>query len=544
VHLLSHPAAARAWAAVGAVARWVTGWWRRSLQLRVVTTTLVASATVVVLLGLVLLDQFAQGVLSAQLKAAETETLAGVDFARGQLSAESGAPNSDIEASLLRVGEQLSGRGGSGAVYDIWILPQSPDLESITPPNPGRTRIPAAVRKQVQLGNLAYQYTRLHPPDARSVPGLVVGAPVNTTSDVFELYYVFPLSSEVQTIELVKRTLFAAGVVLVLLLAIVAALVTRQVVSPVRAAARTAERLSAGLLQERMDVRGEDDLARLAMSFNDMAASLQHQIVQLEELSRVQRRFTSDVSHELRTPLTTVRMAADVLHSARGDFAPGVARSAELLQTEVDRFESLLGDLLEISRYDAGFATLEAEPSDVAALVHSAARTVQHLADRTGTELAFDLPDAPVVAEVDPRRVERILRNLMGNAIDHGAGKPVCVTLRGTADALAVVVRDHGIGLKPGESSLVFNRFWRADPSRARHTGGTGLGLSISLEDAHLHGGWLQAWGEPGVGAQFRLTLPVHQPAELRSSPLPLQPSDATEPARTADAAAPVTGRS
>jgi two-component system sensor histidine kinase MtrB len=127
---------------------------------------------------------------------------------------------------------------------------------------------------------------------------------------------------------------------------------------------------------------------------------------------------------------------------------------------------------------------------------------------------------------MDPRRVERILRNLLGNALDHGEGRPVVITIGASDDAVAVTVRDHGVGLRPGEAGLVFNRFWRGDPSRSRLTGGTGLGLSISLEDARLHGGWLQAWGERGKGAQFRLTLPRRAGAPLAASPLSLEPDE------------------
>jgi two-component system sensor histidine kinase MtrB len=120
-----------------------------------------------------------------------------------------------------------------------------------------------------------------------------------------------------------------------------------------------------------------------------------------------------------------------------------------------------------------------------------------------------------------------VLRNLVVNAVEHGEGRPVEITVARSDDGVAVAVRDHGVGLKPGESSLVFNRFWRADPARARTTGGTGLGLSIALEDVRLHGGWLQAWGAPGDGANFRMTLPAHVGGHLESSPLPLEPADA-----------------
>jgi two-component system sensor histidine kinase MtrB len=220
-------------------------------------------------------------------------------------------------------------------------------------------------------------------------------------------------------------------------------------------------------------------------------------------------------------------MAADVLHESRASFDPATSRSAELLQTQLDRFEALLADLLEISRFDAGAVTLDAAPVDVCEMVVRAVEVHKPLAERVGSDVRVHLPDRPVIAEFDIRRVDRILRNLLVNAIEHGEGRPIDVTVGESDEAVAVGVRDHGTGLRPGESSLVFNRFWRADPARARTTGGTGLGLPIALEDAQLHDGWLQAWGEPGDGANFRLTLPRHVGEEITHSPLPLEPLDA-----------------
>jgi two-component system sensor histidine kinase MtrB len=301
-------------------------------------------------------------------------------------------------------------------------------------------------------------------------------------------------------------------------------------VRPVRQAAEIAERFADGHLDERMPVHGDDEVARLAESYNEMASSIQSQIRQLEEFGALQRRFTSDVSHELRTPLTTVRMAADVLHASRDQLLPALRRSSELLVAELDRFEALLNDLLEISRLDAGVAELGAERVDVHGVVERAVEAVRGLADETGTELQLDLPTG-VYAEVDPRRVERIVRNLVANAIDHGEGRPVQVSLACDEHAVAVLVRDHGVGLRPGEASLVFNRFWRAEESRARRSGGSGLGLSISIEDARLHGGWLQAWGRPGEGSAFRLTLPRTVGGPLTGSPLPLGPEEEPVPA-------------
>jgi two-component system sensor histidine kinase MtrB len=356
-----------------------------------------------------------------------------------------------------------------------------------------------------------------------------VGAPLLVpTVGPYELYYLFPLSQEQSTLDLVRSSVLGTGILLVLLLAFVAWLVTRQVVVPVRAASQTAARLAEGQLSERMKVKGTDDLARLAVSFNAMAASLARQIRQLEDLSRVQQRFVSDVSHELRTPLTTIRMAADVVYDDRDLLDAPTSRAVELLQNQLDRFEALLVDLLEISRFDAGAAVLDAERVDLVTLIERSMESARPLADRNAMELRLAVHSDDCVVECDPRRVHRVVRNLIENAIEHGDARGVDIAVARGEGAIAVTVRDYGVGLRPGESALVFNRFWRADPARARTSGGTGLGLAISLEDARLHGGWLEAWGEPGLGACFRLTLPLDRKAGFDSSPLPLD--DASEP--------------
>jgi two-component system sensor histidine kinase MtrB len=235
-----------------------------------------------------------------------------------------------------------------------------------------------------------------------------------------------------------------------------------------------------------------------------------------------------DVGHELRTPLTTVRMAGDVLHDARASFDPVTARAAELLQMELDRFENLLADLLEISRFDAGAAVLELEDTNLCDVAYRVVAATSPMALQRGVTVSI-VDDGVFMAEADVRRVERIVRNLVTNAIDHADSGGVTVRLASDGAATALTVRDHGIGLQPGQSSMVFNRFWRGDPARARTTGGTGLGLAIALEDARLHGGWLQAWGTPGDGAQFRLTLPRRAGDPLTHSPLPLVPKDIRE---------------
>jgi two-component system, OmpR family, sensor histidine kinase MtrB len=262
-----------------------------------------------------------------------------------------------------------------------------------------------------------------------------------------------------------------------------------------------------------------------------MATEMEEQINTLEDLSAVQQRFVSDVSHELRTPLTTVRMAAEVLHGAREDFDPVSARSAELMQAELDRFEGLLTDLLEISRFDAGAAVLSTDLVDLREIVDRVLESHGRLAEVYGSELTLRVEGGgDTRAEVDARRIERIVRNLLVNAIEHSEGKPVEIVLAADATAVAIAVRDHGVGFEASQARQVFHRFWRADPARARTVGGTGLGLAIAMEDANLHRGWLTAWGRPGLGAQFRLTLPRWRGGVLETSPLPMVPRDLVSP--------------
>jgi len=490
-------------------ARWrAFGWWRRSIRARVIISTFVLSATVIGVLGIVLYHQVGAGLLRDKQRAALTEFDDGLRNAQLQISQADRTDPGSVDSLLEQITTRLAARGGS-AEYEVAVLPGTgTGIGYASPPDVRPEEIPARLRAQVAAANQADAYTRIERA-GRSEPAFVVGAPLSTPTGQFQLYYLFPLSAEEDTLNLVQGTLEAGGAVLLVLLTGIVAVVTRLVVTPVRVAARASERLAAGHLQERMKVRGEDDLALLATSFNEMADALQRQILRLEELSRVQRRFTADVSHELRTPLTTVRMAADLIYEARARFPREVARSAELLHKELDRFESLLADLLEISRHDAGAAVLEAEPVDLAFLVRNAAAEASVHAVNVGCRLDLtQVPDEAVVADADPRRVARVLRNLVHNAIEHSEGRGIEVALAADDQTVAVRVRDHGVGLRPGDEERVFERFWRADAARARTTGGTGLGLSIALEDARLHGGRIDAYGKPGVGAAFRLILP------------------------------------
>ncbi len=478
---------------------------------------MVGSAVAVLLLASLLIGQVGRGLVSARTRAALVTAQSGIVKVEDDINLIRPDQAPAIDPSIQAIAQKLSDAGQVGNQYRILLVHADGSGTSYATAGLRLDDVPAALEPELDRSGLAYTYVHGSPDE------LVVGGAVNTSLGDFRLYQFFPLSSEESTLSLVRRTTAIVGGLLVLLLPLLVFLVLRQVVRPVREAARTAERLALGDLEERMQVRGEDELARLATTFNSMAAALQKQIRQLEDLSRVQRRFVADVTHELRTPITTVRMAADVLHEARTDFPLAAARSAELLQTELGRFEQLLSELLEISRYDAGDAQVDAEPTDLVALTYRVVDAVRPLADRKGSDLVVHAT-APVVAELDHVRIERVVRNLLVNAIEHGEGGEIEVRVAGDDRCVALTVRDTGVGLRPGEDQLVFTRFWRGDPSRARTSGGTGLGLAIAQEDARAHGGALEAWGARGHGAVFRLTLPRTLHGELRGSALPLGP--------------------
>ncbi|HEX6917711.1 MAG TPA: HAMP domain-containing protein, partial [Phycicoccus sp.] len=348
--------------------------WRQSLQLRVVTTTMLLGLAVVTILGSVLHAQIASGLerdrvtqskyealaLTAEAQATwDASTSTSVDdlnqAARDIMTRVLSAPGPEDPSRYVVMSRSLSNESdvalvelSSSPAVDSTVI--SPELAEAVAANPGR--------QQTQLTTFTV--------GGKEMPAVVVGSVVNVpTAGAYDLYFIYPMEQEVATMDLIGNSFLVAGVILTLLVGAVAWVVTRQVVAPVRRASEVAQRLSAGRLNERMPAKGEDDLALLATSFNGMADSLQQQIRQLEGLSAVQQRFVSDVSHELRTPLTTIRMAVDVIHESRERFDPATARSAELLAGELDRFETMLADLLEISRFDAGAAALDVETVDL-----------------------------------------------------------------------------------------------------------------------------------------------------------------------------------
>ena len=514
------------------IRRWWTRRWRVSLQFRTVATTLIIASVAVVGVGGYLAGQISNGLFQERLTQAQQESARGATQVQESFS---NASLSDQPRVSTYVGDTLRllevGGADDNRKYLMVKIPGQTSRLAVSSSDSGGVTtaiIPDELREAVQSDPDGQFWQSIALPTGESgfSPAVVVGSQVELLRTHYELYMIYDLNTAQMTLNYIQSVLWLAGGILLLLIGVIIWYVTRTVVKPVSEAAAVSEKLAAGELEERMAVSGEDEMARLATSFNKMATSLQDQITALGALSEMQQRFVSDVSHELRTPLTTVRMAAEVLFDAREDFDPINKRSSELLFHQVERFELLLADLLEISRFDAGVADLDVESLDIFSVIHSVIDGAMPVAEANKAELSVvtRLRSHKCVVEMDSRRIDRILRNLVLNAVEHSEGNPVKIYVSADESAVAVAVRDYGIGMSPAALGHVFDRFWRADSARARTTGGSGVGLSIAMEDARLHDGWLDAWGVIGEGSCFRLTLPRKRGTVLTHSPVPLPP--------------------
>ena len=501
--------------------------WRQSLQFRAVSAAGILMMIAFIFVGSFLTHQIANSLFDGRLNQALEESKSGFTNVQSLLDSSDATANSEIERDVLRFMTVLEVDGSESSRQ--WILVPHGDRDnpgSITAhsqdPSITADAVPAELDEAVREddGGIYWQSSSITQ-NGVTHPVLFVGTSIKIQQNPdYGLYLVYDLSASQQTMRYINLVILLAFLILLVVVLSIVWFVTRTVIRPIASTAITAEKLAAGDLDRRVIVRGENETSRLGHSFNRMADGLQNQISQLETLSSMQQQFVSDVSHELRTPLTTVRMAAEMLYNGREDLNPAYRRPTELLYHQVDRFDSLLADLLEISRFDAGSATLDCAPVDLLAVINDVLLEVQpHLA-RTGTELALHTDERQIMVEMDHRRIERVLRNLLFNAVEHSEGNPIDVYIGVNENTVGLAVRDHGIGMKPEHLDQVFNRFWRADPSRKRTLGGTGLGLSIAAEDVRLHQGTLEAWGKPGEGACFRMTLPLTQDIPMGSSPV------------------------
>lgn len=352
---------------------------------------------------------------------------------------------------------------------------------------------PADLRERVGKGELAYAWTTI-----AGQPSLVVGGRSGPSGPTF--YFIHEVMELERALGQFRLALTVGALALILLALLVARVVARGVLAPVEAAGRAAERIERGDLSARVPVTSNDEFGTWAERFNRMAEALADTIGRLEAAEAQNRRFVADVAHELRTPLAALVAEASILREHLDAMPVGSRRAAELLVADVGRLRTLVDDLMEVSRFDAMAEQVVLEPVDLGRLVRSVASVRL-------PEASLVLAEAPVIVETDARRIERILGNLLDNAREHGAGAPVEVRLVRTSEAVILAVADRGPGVPPDRLARIFERFYKADPSR--HGGSSGLGLAIAAEHAALLGGHLTAANRPRGGLRIELWLPV-----------------------------------
>ncbi len=489
--------------------------WNGSLRLR----TLVI-ATIATLIAVIAAGVYVQVSVSQDLYETRTRQVL-LDSARASAVAQRLLDASDAQGRIEMNSLALAVRGvvrGASASQRIGIerLPNQPD----SPDAPQDSFAEGLAAEQVtqELMDAVESSTRgqfWQPAEISSSsgepgPGVVVGSRIVFPGSVGEygLFIGYSYADVESTVATVGRVLLITGVVLLSVLLGLAWVLTRAVFRPIRVAADTSRQIAAGRLDVRMPAQQDAQFDALADSFNVMTERLRSRIDELAELSNMQQRFVSDVSHELRTPLTTIRLASEVMFGQREALPASGSRSAELLHSQVIRFERLLNDLLELSRYDAGSVPLECEEVQVVEVVSQCVEDLQSIAAQSQVTLVLQTSGQLRMIVADPRRVRRVVQNLLSNAVEYGRGSHVVASIAQNEWGVSVRVRDYGVGMTPEQVAQVFHRFWRADPSRKRTLGGSGLGLAIAREDAAIHGGSLTVWSEPGRGTAFVLSLP------------------------------------
>ena len=503
--------------------------WKESLQFRALGTAGIMMFLSFLMVGWSLSSQIASSLFENQKAQALEESTSGFRNVQSVLDSSEARSDSEIRRNVSRTLTVLDA-GSSGKRNWILVPLEGQGKQGFIPEQSSNnslnsSSIPNDFKETVRdKDGIFWQtstVTTVENNRERTYPVLIVGTHISISQNPnYGLFLVYDMTDSSATIAHINFVLFGGFCALLGVVLSVVWIVTRFVVRPITQTAITAEKLAAGDLDQRVSVNGEHQAARLGYSFNLMADSLQEKIVQLERLSTLQQRFVSDVSHELRTPLATVRLGTELLYDSRGDMERTLSRTVELLHDQVDRFQSMLADLLEISRFDAGSAMLTIDTEDFMRVLSNILQEALPHLERTNTKLNVHTSHESIMVDMDRVRIERVLRNLLYNAIEHGESRPIDVYVGANATNLGVAVRDHGIGLSEDEAVQVFNRFWRADTSRKRTLGGTGLGLSIAAEDVRLHGGTIEVWGEKGRGACFTMNLPLIHGAPLGESPV------------------------
>ncbi|GAA1317114.1 MtrAB system histidine kinase MtrB [Leucobacter albus] len=507
--------------------------WNNSLMVRTMTITGLVTGAMIAIAGVYLLTSVSNDLYSSRRDQALQDSARATVQAQRMIDSFDQADRGGLQSLLTSVLRTVQDTSASQMI-DIRRQQNQAPFPELSPVASTPSALGQAVSDELSDAVLVaeepqyWQAVTFRGEDSKVAPGIVVGSSLKfpAGAGVFDLYIGYDLTDTSDTLSFVQRTLFITAAGMMLFIGLLVWVISRVVFRPIRVAADTSRRLASGEADARMPRQHDEHFDVLSDGFNDMADTLQARIQELDELSVMQQRFVSDVSHELRTPLTTIRLASAVLDGQRDTLEPGQQRAVEVLSTQVERFEALLTDLLEISRYDAGRVTLETEPTN---LVHLVDEVVTALRPLSPSLIEVRPLGGYTPIDVDARRIRRIISNLVGNAIEHGEERPIVVTVDSNPAAIAVAVRDWGVGMTAADAEHAFDRFWRADPSRKRTLGGTGLGLAIAREDAAVHGGFLELWSELGLGTNFRLTLPRHDDVTNYLSPLPLVPEDVSE---------------
>ncbi|MFN2490168.1 MAG: ATP-binding protein [Actinomycetota bacterium] len=435
------------------------------------------SAGVVAIGSFLIVRQYREG---AALERATREARLNVALTRDRLSSLSrSADAAGVLALFVR-------QGGFHTILMLGkkVFSSDPSVQLEDVPRDLRTRIQAS-------SNLSDDKMAID-----ATPYLVIGGRLRDGAG--EAYFIYPQKALSDSLHELLTTLLLSWVAVVVGAAMVGSLLARRTLQPVSEASSAARSLAEGLLDTRLPVQTDDEFGVLATSFNEMAQALQEKIDELSRARQKERRFTSDVAHELRTPLTALVGEASLLNEHMEELPPSARRPAELLVEDVTRLRDLVLDLIEISQLDSGREALELERTDLRALIGSIVR-------RNDWESQVTVAADETFVTTDRRRVERVVRNLIANAIEHG-GTNVAVTVRAAEQGALVEVRDSGPGMTPEHMAHVFERFYKVDA--ARTGGGGGLGLAIALEQARLVGADIGVASEPGVATRFSLRLP------------------------------------
>ena len=500
---------------------------RHSLSAKLAVAITLAALVLLLVFGIIVASQLRSSMFETRKDAILADASLRFSSAQSVFSSSTATSPDQVQESARGALASLKASAAGAGATNVALLRSEGSTASLRinqiEDEQMRGLITPQMREAVAQGGAQWQSVGIRASDSDKVsPGILVGTQVQLPrAGTHELYILYSLAADQRQVDVVLRVLVLSALPIIVALPIGVFALLHRLLLPVRLTVSAATKAAEGDLDVRVEVHGADEMAALGRAFNAMTSSLQDTISRYDELAKLQQRFVSDVSHELRTPLTTIRMAEDIVWDNREDLPAHARRSAELLHDQTERMEQMLADLLEISRYDAASALLDAEERDLRPIVTRVVEACDELAQRQGVPVEVVAP-ARAAAEIDERRIERVIRNLVVNAIEHADGTRVTITVATSATDVACRVRDRGVGMTQEVADHVFDRFYRADTARARTTGGTGLGLAIATEDVAIHGGLLQAYGEPGRGASFLMTLPKHAGDEIASWPLAL----------------------